>query len=120
VGRVADPAVERRHLGADAAQDAAGLTTNSVRASAGDVGAGLAGAAKTMSATYRVSYQTHGPIGPNCAIADVRSGAATVLCSTQDIYTTQTRLTLLLGMTPDQISVTYWESASRSRRSRAI
>ena len=54
------------------AQDAAGLTTNSIRASAGDVGVGLASAAKTMSATYRVSYQTHGPIGPNCAIADVR------------------------------------------------
>jgi CO/xanthine dehydrogenase Mo-binding subunit len=94
------------------AQDAAGLTTNSIRAITGDVGAGLASAAQVMSATYKVAYQTHGPIGPSCAIADVRSGSATVLCSTQDIYVTQTRLSLFLGLTPDQITVQYWDGAS--------
>jgi len=93
------------------AQDAAGLTTNSVRALTGDVGSGLASAAKVVSGTFQVSYQTHGPIGPSCAIADVRPGSAMVLCSTQDIYTTQTRLTLLLGLTADQITVQYWDGS---------
>jgi nicotinate dehydrogenase subunit B len=91
------------------AQDAAGLTQNSIRAASGDVAAGLASAAKVVANTFKISYQTHGPIGPSCAIADVRPGSAMVLCSTQDIYTTQTRLTLLLGMTPDQITVQYWD-----------
>ena len=94
------------------AQDGAGLTTNSVRAATGDVGAGLASSAQTIAATFKTSYQTHGPIGPNCAIADVRPGAATILCSTQDIYVTQSQLAYLLGMTPDQISVQYWDGSS--------
>jgi CO/xanthine dehydrogenase Mo-binding subunit len=94
------------------AQDTAGLTTNGVKALTGDVGSALASAAKVVSGTFRTSYQTHGPIGPSCSIADVTSTAATVLCSTQDIYVTQTRLSLLLGMTPDQITVQYWDGSS--------
>ena len=91
--------------------DAAGLTTNTIRASAGDVGAGFAGAAKVYSATYEHGYQMHGPIAPNAAIADVKPNSAFVLSSSQDIYTTQNQsLVKVLNMPASQITVQYWES----------
>jgi nicotinate dehydrogenase subunit B len=91
------------------AQDAAGKTTNSIRAATGDVGAALASAAKVVSATYSYDYQTHGPIGPNCAIADVTSGSATVLSSTQSIYDTRYTLSITLGLPESAITVQYWD-----------
>jgi CO/xanthine dehydrogenase Mo-binding subunit len=92
-------------------QDAAGQTTNTIRASAGDVGAGLAGAAKVYSATYSHAYQMHAPIAPHSAIADVQPGRALVLCSSQDIYSAQNQsLPPVLNMPANQITVKYWES----------
>jgi CO/xanthine dehydrogenase Mo-binding subunit len=90
-------------------QDAAGKTTNAIRASAGDVGAALASAAKVVSATYFHAYQTHGPIGPNCAIADVRPGSAMVLSPTQSIYDTRFTLSITLGLPETAITVQYWD-----------
>jgi nicotinate dehydrogenase subunit B len=91
------------------AQDAAGLTTNAIKADVGNIATAFASAAKVVSASFRISYQTHGPIGPNCAIADVQPNSATVLCSTQDIYVSQTRLAAVLGMQPNQVTVQYWD-----------
>jgi CO/xanthine dehydrogenase Mo-binding subunit len=91
------------------AQDAAGTTTNGIRASAGDVGTALASAAKVVSATYSYAYQTHGPIGPNCAIADVSSSSATVLSTTQSIYDTRFTLSITLGLPESAITVQYWD-----------
>ncbi len=53
-------------------------TTNPARwtADTGNVPAAMASAAKTVSATYRYHYNTYVPIGPHCAIADVRIGDA--------------------------------------------
>jgi nicotinate dehydrogenase subunit B len=91
------------------AQDAAGQTLNAVRANAGDVGAGLASAAKTISATYQIDYQTHGPIGPSCAVADVKPGSAFVMSSTQWTYQTRYAMSITLGMPESQITVQYWD-----------
>jgi CO/xanthine dehydrogenase Mo-binding subunit len=90
-------------------QDAAGQTVNSIRVSTGDVGAGFAGAAKTISATFKTAYQTHGPLGPNCAVADVRRGSAFVMSPTQSIYDTRYTLGVALGMPESQITVQYWD-----------
>jgi len=51
-------------------------TTNPARwtADTGNVPGAMAAAAKTVSATYRYHYNTYAPIGPHCAIADVRIG----------------------------------------------
>jgi CO/xanthine dehydrogenase Mo-binding subunit len=90
-------------------QDAAGQTTNTIRASVGDVAAGFASATKVLAATYRVGYQTHGPLGPNCAIADVKAGSAMVLSPTQSIYDTQFTLSIALGVPQSAITVQYWD-----------
>src|SRR5579871_4663394 len=92
------------------AQDTAGLTTNSVKASVGqDVNAALASAAKVVSATYTYAYQSHAPIGPNCCIADVGPTSAVVLSSTQDIYNTQSKIAILLGLPVTSVKVQYWD-----------
>jgi CO/xanthine dehydrogenase Mo-binding subunit len=92
-------------------QDAAGQTTNTIRASAGEIVQGLAGAAKTYSASFSHAYQMHAPIAPHAAIADVRPGRAVVLCSSQDIYSAQNQsLPPVLNMPAPQITVQYWES----------
>jgi nicotinate dehydrogenase subunit B len=91
------------------AQDAAGETTNSIRANVGDVGAALASAAKVVSSSYSFHYQTHGPIGPNAAIADVKQDSAFALSPTQSIYDTQYTLSVALGMPMSKISVQYWD-----------
>ncbi|MDB5795038.1 MAG: putative isoquinoline 1-oxidoreductase subunit beta IorB, molybdoprotein, partial [Noviherbaspirillum sp.] len=55
--------------------------------SAGDLEAGLRQASRTLSATYSWPFQSHGSIGPSCAVADVRGdGTATLWSSTQDVY----------------------------------
>ena len=48
--------------------------------------AGSRSAAKTVSATFFSAYNVHGPIGPNCSVADVTPTTATVLCYTQPPY----------------------------------
>jgi len=56
-------------------------TRDSVILSYGDVDAGIKSAAKVLSATYEFPFQNHGPIGPPCAICDVRGDSAVVFSS---------------------------------------
>ena len=46
-------------------------------------GQALANAPRPFSATYTTPVQTHGSIGPSCALADVKDGSATVWSGTQ-------------------------------------
>jgi CO/xanthine dehydrogenase Mo-binding subunit len=54
-----------------------------VVATTGDAAAALAGAARPFSASYTSAVQTHGSLGPSCAIADVKDGSVTVWSGTQ-------------------------------------
>src|SRR3954453_23851480 len=67
----------------------ANLAGDAIAAQSGNVGPGLAGATKVLSESYFTAYQAHVPIGPNCAVADVRGDQATVLCMAQGPYTTR-------------------------------
>ncbi len=51
-----------------------------------------------VSYNCRAPYQAHAPFGPNCALADVKSDSALVMCSTQDVYGTRTTLARILGL----------------------
>ena len=42
------------------------------RTNKGDVGPALSSAGKKLSATYRLSYTKHAPIGPTMAVAEVK------------------------------------------------
>jgi len=69
-----------RKMGDTDAQSPARYTAQS-----GPVAANLAGAAKTVSATYKYHYNSFMPIGPHCAVADVNVAAnkATVYVQAQ-------------------------------------
>lgn len=67
--------------------------------------------AGALSATYVWPYQTHGSIGPSCAIADVRDGRATIWSSTQGIFFLRSALAQLLGLPNAAVRVTYVEGS---------
>jgi nicotinate dehydrogenase subunit B len=89
-----------------ALRNPANLQSSSVAVSEGNVAAGLAGAAKTVSASYFTAYQAHAPIGPNCAVADVTASGAVILCGTQAPYLlTRASVSAALGLPADSVRV---------------
>ena len=85
----------------------AAKTNDLIDTDAGDVDAALARAAHVVSAAYRGPYQSHGAMAPNCAVADVTSDAALVICSSQAVFLTRFGLAPLLGLPLDKIRVQY-------------
>jgi CO/xanthine dehydrogenase Mo-binding subunit len=73
----------------------------------GNVEAALAGAAKTLSATYHVPYHGHGVIGPSASVADVSNGKATIWTQAQNVYGLRTSLSVLLGMPEANVQVIF-------------
>jgi nicotinate dehydrogenase subunit B len=77
----------------------------------GDAAAALASAAHVVSQTSHAPYQAHAPFGPNCAVADVKTDSALVMCSTQDVYATRRTLAALLKLPADKVRVQYYEGS---------
>ena len=89
-----------------ALRDPANLQSDTLAADSGDVGAGLAGAAKTVSASYFTAYQSHAPLGPNCAVADVGANGALILCGSQAPYIlTRASVSAALGLPAESVRV---------------
>ena len=80
-------------------------------ASDGNVDKALAGAAKTLEATYYYPYQLHGSMGPSCAIADVKADEATVWSPTQGIYPLRAAVARVLGFRDQQVHAIYKEGS---------
>ena len=85
----------------------------------GDVSSSLASAAKTISATYKYQYNGHMPIGPTCAVADVKANSAVIYCNSQDpegVPTTLAGFQLngqpYFGLQPSQIRAIIYEGSS--------
>ncbi len=78
----------------------------------------LAGAAKTVSATYKYAYNGFMPIGPHCAVADVNSSGGTVYVQAQAINGLPANLAGIIGTvtgtTPpaNMVRVVWYEGAS--------
>ena len=72
----------------------------------GNVGAALATAAKTLSATYETPYVKHGPIGPSTTLADVRSdGTVHIWATNQKPQALRAAMAIMLGISPDNVVV---------------
>ncbi len=76
-----------------------------------DVDATLSKAATIVKATYQHPYQMHGSMGTSCAVADVKSGAATIWSPTQSAYPTRSGIAMLLGLKPDDVRVIFKRGA---------
>ncbi len=90
-------------------RDAPGKNTSV--AHQGSVDQALAGAAKTLNATYRTPFQMHASIGPSCAIADVRNDSATFWSGTQMPHETRRDMAKLLGIPVERIELRWFEAS---------
>ncbi len=81
-------------------------------ATTGNVDAALASAAHTVSGTFKHHYQGHMPIGPSCAVADVRADHATIWSNTQNVENCVTDVQNVLSpLQPNQIRVIFYEGS---------
>jgi len=63
--------------------------------------------AKTLKATYFWPLQSHGSIGPSCAIADVTADAATIWTASQGTHGDQAIFAKFLGLPPNKVRLIY-------------
>ena len=82
----------------------------------GDVDKALKAAAHRFKATYLTPFETHGSIGPECAIADVSKDKAIVWGGTQMPHQAQRDLAELLGLPVDKVEVRWVEAAGQYGR----
>lgn len=80
-------------------------------ANTGDVNRAFARAAKTLSASYQFPVQTHGSIGPSCAVADVTADGVRVWSASQATHWLRRQLAAMLTMPAERIRVIYLEGA---------
>jgi CO/xanthine dehydrogenase Mo-binding subunit len=78
----------------------------------GNVDAALKSAAKVLTATYEFPFQMHGPIGPVCAIADIRKDGGTIFVQGQDGWGARNGVATVTGLPVNSIRVVYFEGAS--------
>ncbi|HZI55307.1 MAG TPA: molybdopterin cofactor-binding domain-containing protein [Verrucomicrobiae bacterium] len=72
-----------------------------------DIQQQLAAARTVVQATYIYPYQMHGSVGASCAVAEVKSGQATVWSATQSVYPTRSIVAKLLGLPLENVRVIY-------------
>ncbi|MDM0110650.1 molybdopterin-dependent oxidoreductase [Variovorax sp. J22R133] len=73
--------------------------------------ADLREATDVARATYSWPIQSHGSIGPSCAVADVRADGGTVWTASQASHRFLNIFAALVDMTPDKLRVIYLDGA---------
>ena len=82
----------------------------------GNVDAALASAAKQFAAQYNYPGQSHGLIGPQCAVADVQGAQCTILTPTQVPFSTQAAVATMLGVPTNNVHLMYVEGSGQYGR----
>jgi CO/xanthine dehydrogenase Mo-binding subunit len=82
-----------------------------VMQSAGDTTAALKAGGKTLQATYVLTLNTHGSIGPSCAVADFQDGRLTVWTPSQASHLLRLMLATMLQLEPERVRCIYVEGA---------
>ncbi|MVT69645.1 molybdopterin-dependent oxidoreductase [Bradyrhizobium pachyrhizi] len=67
--------------------------------------------ARSLEATYTRPYQSHGSIGPSCAVAQFIDGAMTVWTHTQGVYPDRQAIAEMLGMAPASVRLIHVEGS---------
>jgi CO/xanthine dehydrogenase Mo-binding subunit len=67
--------------------------------------------AKALSATYFWPMQSHGSIGPSCAVADVRADAATVWTASQGTHGNRKTFARFLNLPLEKVRLIYLDGA---------
>jgi CO/xanthine dehydrogenase Mo-binding subunit len=66
---------------------------------------------KTIEATYTRPYQSHGSIGPSCAVAQFTDGVMTVWTHTQGVYPDRAGIAEMLRMPPSSVRCIHVEGS---------
>jgi CO/xanthine dehydrogenase Mo-binding subunit len=85
-------------------------------ANRGDVDAALRKSAKTLKATYRTPFETHGSLGPELAIADVGKGYAKFWAGTQMPHQSRRDMAELLDLPVENVEVNWVEASGQYGR----
>ena len=80
-------------------------------ASKGDAAGTLAASTKRLEASFYWPVQTHGSMGPSCAVADVRPGEATVWTASQATHKFRDVYAKMLSMPRDKVRVVYLDGS---------
>ena len=67
--------------------------------------------ARTVQATYDLAMNTHGSIGPSCAVADFKDGSLTVWTPTQACHLLRPQLATMLQLPPERVRCIFVEGA---------
>ncbi len=87
------------------------VVRDEVIATRGDVSSGLTGGGRTLSATYQWPIQTHGSMGPSCAVADVKPDRATIWTGSQATHKFQPAFARILGLPEAKVRLVYLDGS---------
>ena len=79
--------------------------------SMGNTAEALKAGGRTLQATYDLAMNTHGSIGPSCAVADFTKGQLTVWTPSQASHLLRLQLATMLQMKPENVRCIYVEGA---------
>jgi nicotinate dehydrogenase subunit B len=85
--------------------------TDEVLVTRGQQGPNAQNGAVSRSASYFWPMQSHGSIGPSCAVADVRGDAATVWTASQGTHGNRKTFARFLGLPEEKVRVIYLDGA---------
>ncbi len=77
----------------------------------GDAEAAMAGAAKTLKASYDFAIHTHGSIGPSCAIAEWHDGKLTCWTASQATHNLAKQLGIMAEVKAEDVRCVYVEGS---------
>ncbi|MGQ0676940.1 MAG: molybdopterin cofactor-binding domain-containing protein [Rhodospirillales bacterium] len=77
----------------------------------GNVDAALAAAPEKLEATFYWPLQTHGSMGPSCAVADLRDGALTVWTASQATHRFRGVYAKMLDLPPEKVRLIYLDGS---------
>lgn len=77
----------------------------------GDAGAGFGRGRKTLTATFEWPMQSHGSMGPSCAVADVKPDRATIWTASQATHRFRPAFARILGLPREQVRLIYLDGA---------
>jgi CO/xanthine dehydrogenase Mo-binding subunit len=79
--------------------------------SAGNTAEASKAGRRTLRATYDLAMNTHGSIGPSCAVAEFKNGRLTVWTPSQASHLLREQLAIMLRIRPDNVRCIYVEGA---------
>jgi nicotinate dehydrogenase subunit B len=84
--------------------------TETIR-SVGDATAALAAASRVIHASYAWPIQSHGSMGPSCAVADIRDGGGTVWTASQGTHRLRKTIARLLELDAAKLRLVYMDGS---------